>query len=81
MAPELEDQDKRVIVAVVAHELAHVILGDVFDRECGAKADALIPIVFCAHRPPTGSSSATRALEKYSHLLDIHQLPFIAAVS
>jgi hypothetical protein len=31
--------------------------------------------------PPTGSTSPTRALEKYSHLLDIHQLPFIAAVS
>jgi predicted metal-dependent hydrolase len=42
LAPELEDQDDRVIAAVVAHELAHVIIGDVFGREYEAKADALV---------------------------------------
>jgi hypothetical protein len=42
LAPELEDQSDRVIVAVVAHELAHVIIGDITGDESEKKADLLI---------------------------------------
>jgi hypothetical protein len=42
LAPELEDQSDRVIVAVVAHELAHIIIGDITGDESEKKADELI---------------------------------------
>jgi len=42
IAPELEEQDDRVIVATVAHELTHVRIGEIVGRESETKADALI---------------------------------------
>lgn len=42
LAPELEDQTDRVIVAVIAHELAHVMIGDIAGEESEIGADALI---------------------------------------
>src|SRR5450759_737022 len=41
LAPELDDQTDRVIVAVVAHELAHVMIGDIIGDESEKKADDL----------------------------------------
>lgn len=42
LAPELEDQSDRVIVAVVAHELAHIVIGDILGEESEKKADDLV---------------------------------------
>src|SRR6478736_7743383 len=42
LAPELEDQPDRVLVASVAHELAHVIVGDFGGEQPEEQADSLI---------------------------------------
>jgi len=42
LAPDLELQDDRVIVATVAHELAHIEIADIVGKRSEVAADALI---------------------------------------